>query len=519
MWGLLVAAATLGSADTIVVCPAPWRETLQPWIEYRQHEGHSFVFLEPPVSDAELADAIRECARREHAKFLVLVGDADEHSRGKPGNSVPTRYVPAKINVKWGSEPTIPSDNAYADLDDDGKPDLAVGRISVDTPEQLAAVLEKTLRYETSADFGPWRRRVDFIGGMGGFGAFADAAIESAAKKLVTDSLAPEFTSSLTFASWQSPYCPAPSHFSSTTIDKLNRGCLFWVYIGHGSRRTLDWLMTPKAYYPILVDKQIRQVKCQHGAPIMLCFACYTAAFDDDDCLGEQLLRAPEGPVAVFGGTRVTMPYAMAVLGRELMTVCFSDNAPATLGEAIQRAKRQTLEPPKDDPFRQSLDAMATLVSPAPDQLVAERTEHVHLLHLLGDPLIKLKWPQRAEIVTPTHVAPGETMTITLGSPFAGHATVELSARRDRLLNPGPPRGEYDEHAAEHDYDAVYLRANDLVLDRTEVDITREATVTLTVPANASGPCNVTAFIEAKTACAAAGRAVEIETPKAKPSR
>ncbi len=52
------------------------------------------------------------------------------------------------------------------------------------------------------------------------------------------------------------------------------------------------------------------------AAPIAIMLACYTAAFDQpQDCLAEQMLKAEGGPVAVYGGSRVTMPYAMSVMG------------------------------------------------------------------------------------------------------------------------------------------------------------------------------------------------------------
>jgi len=40
------------------------------------------------------------------------------------------------------------SDDWFADLDDDGLPNMAVGRIPVRTPEDIAAVVTKILGYE-----------------------------------------------------------------------------------------------------------------------------------------------------------------------------------------------------------------------------------------------------------------------------------------------------------------------------------------------------------------------------------
>ena len=86
--------------------------------------------------------------------------------------TVPTWEVPAKVVARFGSEPTIASDNGYADLDGDALPDLAVGRLTADTPAELAGMVGKILAYERSVDFGPWRRNVNLMAGLGGFGAW-----------------------------------------------------------------------------------------------------------------------------------------------------------------------------------------------------------------------------------------------------------------------------------------------------------------------------------------------------------
>ena len=78
-------------------------------------------------------------------------------------------------------------------------------------------------------------------------------------------------------------------------------------------------------------------------APIALLLCCSTGGFDQrEDCLAEELLRADGGPAAAIAGSRVTMPYAMSVLGAELLRIYFQDR-PATIGELLLAAKRATM--------------------------------------------------------------------------------------------------------------------------------------------------------------------------------
>ena len=106
---------------------------------------------------------------------------------------------------RWGSEKTFCTDNWYADVDDDEVPDLSVGRISADSPQQLAGIVAKILAYEQSQGMGLWRRRINLIAGIGGFGAITDAVLEMAAKKLITDGIPSAYRTTMTQASLRLP--------------------------------------------------------------------------------------------------------------------------------------------------------------------------------------------------------------------------------------------------------------------------------------------------------------------------
>ena len=262
----------------------------------------------------------------------MLVGNADPrlyHDAAVRHRCVPTFYAKAKVNVAWGSEPYLATDNWYADLDDDQTPDVAIGRLAATTPAELAVIVEKILAYEQCNDFGPWRRQVNLVAGVGNFGPVSDYVLESAARYFVSHEIPDDYATSITYASWRSPYCPDPRQFPGTILERLNEGSLFWVYIGHGHHMGLDQVQTPGGIYPLLKSADPRMIRCRHAALIAVFLACYIGAFDaSDDCLADQLVRTPGGPVAVLAGSRVTMPYAMTVMSSELMHACFQRHAP-----------------------------------------------------------------------------------------------------------------------------------------------------------------------------------------------
>ncbi len=513
----LVAQTAPPGPDVAVVCPESLREALAPWVRFRTEQGHRIFMLSAAGSAEQIRDRIRQAAQGQRLRYAVLVGDADPRMAQSPAiraRCVPTHLAEAEVNVLWGSTPTLATDNWYADLDDDVAPDLAVGRLPADSPEQLAAIVAKILAYERSGDFGAWRRKLNFVAGVGGFSPLADMVLESSARYFLTRDVPAGFDLSMTYASWRSPYCPDPRRFHQTTVERLNEGAWFWVYIGHGFHLGLDRVNTPRARYPILHVGDLDRLRCRpQTAPIALFLACYTGAFDvRDDCLAEQMLRSPGGPVAIVASSRVAMPYGLGVMATELMDECFQRRA-ATLGEALLAAKRAALDDGPRGKRREMLDAIAASLSPTGAKIAAERAEHVLLLNLIGDPLLRLKHPGEVHLDVPGSAGRGEALAVRGRSDVDGPCTVELAVERGRLTFRHAGRRAYPESDNDLEgFQPVYQKANDLRLDQVETTVEGgRFTARLTVPEEAAGPCVVRAFVEGAKGFALGASSVRIE--------
>jgi hypothetical protein len=505
---VLAAPPVEAPPDTVVVCPPAWRETLRPWFAHRAAQGHRFKLASNELPAEEIRGVIRDAAKGGHLKYVLLVGDAVPRlnlDRELRARSIPTHFAQAKVNVKFGSEPEIATDNWYADLDDDDVPDVAIGRITADNPEELAAIIRKILAYERTSSHGAWRQRINVVAGVGGFGPIIDGTIETAAKKFLTDGIPPAYDTTMTYGSWRSPYCPDPRQFHDTTLERLNEGCLFWVYIGHGQKTFLDQVRVPGGVHHILACDDVPKLKCSHGAPIALFLACYTGAFDQpQDCLAEEMLRAEGGPVAVYSGSRVTMPYAMAVMGTEMIDEYFQKR-PETLGDVLLAAKRRMVaDKPSGQSFnRRLLDGLATLLSPH-NQLAQERAEHLLLFNLIGDPLLKLDYPEPLSVQSASAVEAGGELEVTCDSPISGRCTVELVCRRDRLRFAPPTREQFDRSGeALSRFMEIYREANNSrwVVQDAQIKEGKLAT-TLLVPESCRGSCHVRVFVEGKDSSA-----------------
>lgn len=497
---LLLLAADPLAADAVIVAPREFLPALEPLVAQRQKQGHQFVFVPTAATPEEVRGGIRAAAKAHPLKFVLLVGDAEPAARidrAVAARCVPAHLEKAVVNVRWGSEPQIASDNWYADLDDDQVPDLAIGRIPADTPAEVSRIVKKILAYEQNADFGPWRQRVNLIAGVGGFSPILDTVIETATSKLLTSGIPAGYDTRMTYGSWRSPYCPDPRLFHAATVERHNEGCLFWIYIGHGSPAGLDQVSVPGERFHIFDVDDCRTLKAANS-PIALMLACYTAAFDQpQDCLAEELIKAEGGPVAVYGGSRVTMPYAMGVMGTAMMDEYFKTRPP-TLGEIILTAKRKTMARVDEKDAlaninRVLLDGVAAIVSPSRDMLEAERREHLHLFHLIGDPMLRLTYPESASLTAPRDAAPGEKLRISGRTALAGQGVLELVCRRDGHKVAPPVRERFDPTdkglAALQD---VYEQTLDRTWARWAVELPAGDFATdITIPDDCRGPCHV----------------------------
>jgi hypothetical protein len=436
-WLFLVAGAPAiaHAADVLVVCPAEFRAALAPWSEYREGQGHKLLTVEPPQTAKELHTQIRRAAAENQLQYIVLVGDV-RHARSDTA-FVPTDYVNARVNVRWGSEPTIASDQPYADLDGDGVPDVAVGRLPAHTPAELSAVVRKIISYEQQTDEGIWRRKVNIVAGVGGFGAMTDALVEAAGRSVIQQTVPSSYDVEPSFAGATNSTSPS-DRFTSRVCDQLSAGSLAWIYLGHGLPTELDSIHTASGDRPILSTDDMPQLRCGPNAPLAVLIACYTGAVDaPQQCLAERLVLHNRGPIAAIAATRVTMPYGNAVLGCELLRACFGAH-PATLGELFKLAETRTLADAPNDPLRKSLDALAAGLSPPPVDLAAERREHVLMYQLLGDPLLRLQYPHDLQLTAAPEEETGDSLSIDCRSDITGECTIELVPDRESSGNSRP---------------------------------------------------------------------------------
>lgn len=557
-------------ATAIVVRPHDWAGALSEWKAYRLAQGHGVIELDSELGPAAIRSRIVELARlaseRHHRDsrvsqvgYVVLIGDGNRGLEHAP--TLPAWYRASTAMVKLGGDKELATDNPYGDLDNDESPDLAVGRIPADSPEAARQFLARSIAYEQQSNFGKWRRDVRVVAGVGGFGPLADSVIEMTTSRFLTDRVPPWANVAMTYASPNSPYCPDPFRFSDTTVDQLNAGSMFWVYVGHGHVKHLDFLRVDRNVLGIFEDAQIPRVQTAGHSPIAVFLACYTGAFDArEDCLSEQLVMSPQGPVAALAATRVTGPYGLASMASGMLDQCYVHRA-QSLGDVVLRAKQQMLladssaravdaasisvraQPgnaaaasqtielsqvaapardakptPPHDTQMQLITAIASALSPAGHDLLAERQEHVWQVNLLGDPMLRLQHPAPVDVSVTPRIVAGETISINGTVNQAGRVSVELTLPRNKTPRDLFVAGKFSADAVVREkMQSTYAQANERIVLGQSLDMSSAGTFAcdLQTPADlAPGRYLVRVFVEGADAWSAGSAEVTVRPLK-----
>jgi len=446
---LFLLAAPVVAQDLLVVAPKEFHEALRPWLAHREKQGHKVAVAEP-------GDDPRAVVKRVHKesggklRFVLLLGDVKQ---------VPAHYFDATIIKKWERDPRVATDNRTADLDGDHLPDVAIGRVPADTPAEVKLMLGKVIEYENNRDFTRWRRRVNVVASVGGFGPMQDRAIEAAATMFLKQNVPASYDMHVTYAKPGSPFCPPPSKIMETTLERFNEGALFFAYIGHGHKLGFDRCKFQGNSWRIFDEDTAYEIKARHGLPIAFLLCCTTGHFDGTpDCIAEVMLRQPKGPVAVIASSRVSMPYGNAPVAKELLEAVFIDRT-ATLGEAFLQAKRRSFKAKDGDLQRAQIELLSNIYESDGKKREQERIEHLYLYNLLGDPSMRIPHPALAKLTVPEQAAPGAVVEVAVEAPAGGAYTVDLMAERTSGI-PGRKGNSNEEFQRVYDRSNNWVRAS-----------------------------------------------------------
>jgi hypothetical protein len=313
-------------ADFVIIAHRNFLESLQPLKELRELQDWSVALVD--VEDlydefnygAKNPWALRDFLARTYdnwapqPRFVLLVGEASFDPRNYLGlgefDLVPTKLVETSY-IKTAS------DDWFVDFNDDGLPEMAVGRLPVYSAEEAETMIEKIIAYE------------DVAGTMNDVLLVADAndIIDFEAATVGIAELLPAYMVVSQIFHGQNPSA------RSDLLNSLNQGQLLVNYIGHGSAETWSGDLFSSSDALGLTNSPY--------LPFFIGMTCLNGYFHDYyDNLAEALMKAEQGgAVAVWTSSGLTDVYEQVIMNQELIKLLFNGEG-LTLGEAVVRAKQ-----------------------------------------------------------------------------------------------------------------------------------------------------------------------------------
>jgi len=424
-------------ADYLVITPKAFYGPLKPLLKKRSHDGLSVGVVAPEQIYEHFPrfgpgpQAIREFVLYAYnnwevqPKYLLLNGDINVYERYDPeAPVVPTFMVPLGDSDFRNAFYTA-SDAPFGDMDGDEIPEIAVGRLPADTPEDVDNIVKKIIRYETDPPPGPWRRRISLFASTGNFGIF-DTTLEELTKRITRNNFDPLFDVTMTYAGARLPYFILPDGFGKQVVNRFNEGSLFMSYIGHGHVTGFSSVCWRGDCEDILEIDDIGEIHTRGKAPFFFSVCCLTGKFNTyRDCIVEEMLKRPDGPVGVFAASEVSAPYSNAILSKDVMYYLIV-NRPETIGEGVLNIHRGLVE--RMDPDRQFLDRQYKLIA-ADDEMMKDAVDHVYMYNFLGDPATKIAYPRTdLEVAAPAEAKAGDRIKVKVtasGGPAKMILTLE----------------------------------------------------------------------------------------------
>ncbi len=349
--------APAGGADAVIVTPAALWEPAERLAGWHKAQGRRVVVVDfqdvidefnwgiyhPQAVPAMMAWA-QDNWVAPAPQYLTLMGDGHWNFKGYN----PAVYIPTPVMIPpylawvdpWQGE--VPADPLYGDLDGDTVPDVAVGRLTVNTVAEADVVVDKIVGYDQTMRLQPWQRQALFVSdnpdSAGDFPTVSD--------EIIAGYLPPDLEVTRAYLPGAPPSDPAtPEEIVQTRAiisDTLQAGAWMVQFTGHGAmnRWTHENLWTTE-HIPGLTNGD--------RLPVVMTFNCldgyfaYAPRYDRDlatiTSIAELMLRQPGGgSVAAISPSGLGVTTDQTNFRKMLMETLFTEGV-RELGVALDITK------------------------------------------------------------------------------------------------------------------------------------------------------------------------------------
>ncbi|NOY58624.1 MAG: type IX secretion system sortase PorU [Calditrichaeota bacterium] len=293
--------------------------------------------------------------------YVLLVGDAcydmKNHNGGSPFTFVPTFEDALRATDDW-----------FVCLDGDRTMDMLIGRLPVQSKDELDIVIGKIINYDTTIPYGPWKNSMLFVADDQFANQYnpEDYVFGRDTESLAENPISKSYdVQKLYLQNYTRNQFGKKPQAKKKLINDINNGLLYVNFLGHGN---LEVLTHEDIFYS---PDDIAYLKNGNRLPLFFFGTCAVGQFDYDrkKSMAEELLLHPDGGcLASIAGTRWNAHQFTFEINRDFYNILFSHSASGesmTFGQALVSAKIRSRYP-----------------------------DHRELLTLFGDPAQRLATPK-----------------------------------------------------------------------------------------------------------------------------
>ena len=441
----------------LIITPQAYADDYDELIELYLYRGlHTEVAtvedINSSMSGQDLQEKIRNYIIQEYQnssiEYVLLGGDVEhvpyrgfycyvQSGSGYEDNNIPADLYYNALDGSWNDD----GDNRWGEIgEDDLLPEVAIGRLSFSYPNELDAMLNKTISYQDSPVLGEFENPIlagehlwdnpetwgaDYLRLLIGYHEDNGYTTNGIPPTHDVDSLFEENES------WG----------TTTILNRINEGRSFIHHSGHANSTYVMHLGMGD-----ITNSNFSQVNgTTHNYTLMQSHGCICGAFDASDCIMEQMVKIDNFAVAIIGNSRYgwfnegQTEGPAAHLHREMLDAMY-DEQMGRIGKAFVECKIQTA------PW---------VTAPGQHEEGALRW-NFYCINILGDPALQI-WCDEPFVVDASFTAPIEvgatTMDVTVLSnniPVEGmsctltrdgvmHGTNQTDANGETTITIDPP--------------------------------------------------------------------------------
>ena len=373
--------STNQQADYIIIYHPDFQQAIQPLVQHRQAQGHHVLAVSTQDVYDEFgygmmsAEAIHDFLAYAYAHwqrpaptYVLLVGDGTYDMRQYLSTSMPT-YLPPYLSVVDPSLGETATDNRFVTVaGNDELPDMYIGRLPANSPDETTVMVDKILSYEQTTPDDAWTHHILFVtdnleGGGGNFYQLSDAIADGYLDPPYnTTKLIPDTYQRIKL--YLDRTCASGQECQQRMSETLNeQGALFVSYIGHGTD-------TYWASEKIWTIPAIRELHNGPKFPIMLPMTCNEGYFQKprvgSQSASEASLRLPDhGAVASWAPTGFGLSTGHDYLERGFFRAVYHNRAIQDMGAATTAGKLYLAANAPPGQYDDLLDTFLLLGDPA----------------------------------------------------------------------------------------------------------------------------------------------------------